>query len=63
MTNQFSPLNSKMAELEGLENEIAQLEQKLKTEQQPDKLNDLRLRLRFIKWKKELLTIAYGGKR
>jgi hypothetical protein len=54
--------NSRHTEIDLLNQEIQQLEQQFKTEERPNVLNDLRLRLRFLKWKVELLTIAYGTK-
>ncbi|WP_207497179.1 hypothetical protein [Aridibaculum aurantiacum] len=47
-------------QLDALQQEIQQLEMQLSTEQSATVLNDIRLRLRFLKWKKDLLTLAYS---
>ena len=59
MDTQFSNTNKSTGQLNELDREIQDLQQKMTTEKSATTLNDYRLRLRFLLWKKELLAIAY----
>ncbi len=60
MDTQYSSTDNRAAQLAELEQEILQLEQKMQVEMAATILHDMRLRLCFVKWKKELLSIAFG---
>lgn len=59
MDTQFSNTDKSTGQLNELDREIQDLQQKMTTEKSATTLNDYRLRLRFLLWKKELLAIAY----
>jgi CHAD domain-containing protein len=60
MDTQFSTANNRTMQLQELEQEIQELEQKMQSEITATVLHDLRLRVRFLRWKKELLSVAFG---
>ncbi len=60
MDPQFSTANNRTMQLQELEQEIQELEQKMQFEITANVLHDLRLRVRFLRWKKELLSAAFG---
>ena len=59
MDMQFSNSDNRTVQLNELDREIHELQQKISTEKSATTLNDYRLRLRFLLWKKDLLCIAY----
>ena len=59
MDTQFSHTDKSTVQPNELDREIQDLQQKMTTEKSATTLNDYRLRLRFLLWKKELMAIAY----